>query len=173
VFASAVELADHELDHKAGSVSRSERARVLQVAFWGATGSQPSFNEEDVARQRGGRGRGSNVAQGAVSSVASAASVSAEAVEQWPGLGGASSSNSNSAAASFPPPVTRQELDNHFPALPGSEEVPSSDRHRRLASERGAAASSEAPWLRDLTRPLSPFREADAMMQRNKELAVR
>ena len=47
------------------------------------------------------------------------------------------------------------------------------DLQRRLASERGAAASSEAPWLRDLTRPLSPFREADAMMQRNKELAVR
>jgi hypothetical protein len=47
------------------------------------------------------------------------------------------------------------------------------DLQRRLASERGAPASSEAPWLRYLTRPLSPFREANAMMQRNKELAVR
>ena len=109
VFASAVELADHELDHKAGSVSRSERARVLQVAFWGATGSQPSFNQEDVARQRGGRGRASVEAGPAVS--AAAVPAPSESVEQWPGLGGGNNPGSNAMASAYPTPVTRHELD--------------------------------------------------------------
>jgi hypothetical protein len=175
VFASAVELADHELDHKDGSVSRSERARVLQVAFWGATGSQPSFNQEDVMRQRGGRGRG---AQESVSAVRPAAPVAApsapsESGEEWPGLGSGGSANSNSMASTYPSPVTRQELDSHFPALPGSEDVIAPERNRRLGSDRGNAAQSDAPWLRDLTRPLSPFTEPGEMMNRNKDLAAR
>ena len=173
VFASAVELADHELDHKAGSVSRSERARVLQVAFWGATGSQPSFNEDDVSRQRSGRGRGGNVAREAISASDAAASSAPESVEHWPGLGGSASFNDNSMASAYPPPVTRQELDTHFPALPGCEDVAPPERHRRPVADRGVAASSEVPWLRDLTRPLSPFTQPDAMMKRNKDLAVR
>jgi hypothetical protein len=64
-------------------------------------------------------------------------------------------------AAESPKQQDRQRDETSYP-----------DLQRRLASERGAPAS-EAPWLRDLTRPLSPFREADAMMKRNKELAVR
>ncbi len=50
-------------------------------------------------------------------------------VEQWPGLVGSSSINSISATTTFPQPVTRQELESLFPALPESEEVSSTDRH--------------------------------------------
>jgi hypothetical protein len=171
VFASAVELADHELDHKAGSVSRSERARVLQVAFWGATGSQPSFNQEDVVRQRGNRGRASVEAVSAVD--AATASSLPETGDQWPGLGSGNNASSIATLSAYPSPVTRQELDSHFPALPGSDDFPAPERSRRLVSERGHTARSEAPWLRDLTRPLSPFTGSDAMIKRNKDLAVR
>jgi hypothetical protein len=55
-----------------------------------------------------------------------------------------------------------------------SVETPSSpEGHRRPVADRGVAASSEVPWLRELTRPLSPFTQPDAMMKRNKDLAVR
>ncbi len=173
VFASPVELADHELDHKAGSVSRSERARVLQVAFWGATGSQPSFNEDDVARQRTGRGRGGNAVRETVSASGAPATGVSENSEQWPGLGTTNSANDHLVVPTYPLPVTRQELDTHFPALPGCEEMNPPQRQRRPDPDRAAAASIEVPWLRDLTRPLSPFTQPDAMMKRNKDLAVR
>ena len=173
VFASAVELADHELDHKAGSVSRSERSRVLQVAFWGATGAQPSFVGEEAGRQRGGRSRGGNGARDDFPANGPAASAASESGEQWPGLGGIDSASGGSMASAYPQPVTRHELDCHFPALPGSEGPPTPERHRRSAAERGGAAASEVPWVRDMTRPLSPFGDMGVMMKRNKDLGVR
>jgi hypothetical protein len=145
---------------------------VLQVAFWGATGSQPSFNEDDVARQRAGRGRGGNISRDAASASGGVTLSELENIEQWPGLSSNSSANENSLASAYPTPVTRQELDTHFPALPGCEEI-APLRQKRLVADRGAAASMEIPWLRDLTRPLSPFTQPDAMMKRNKDLAVR
>lgn len=60
-----------------------------------------------------------------------------------------------------------------FSDLRSCEDPSSPERNRRLVSERGNAARSEAPWLRDLTRPLSPFTGSDAMIKRNKDLAVR
>ena len=173
VFASAVELADHELDHKAGSVSRSERSRVLQVAFWGATGAQPSFVGEESGRQRGGRSRGGNGARDDFPASNPAPSAASESSEHWPGLGGSDGISGGSMASAYPQPVTRLELDSHFPALPGSEDPPTPDRHRRLVADKGAVAASETPWVRDLTRPLSPFGEIDVMMKRNKDLGVR
>jgi hypothetical protein len=173
VFASAVELADHELDHKAGSVSRSERSRVLQVAFWGATGAQPSFVGEESGRQRGGRSRGGNGARDDFPANNPAPSAASESSEHWPGLGGSDGISGGSMASAYPQPVTRLELDSHFPALPGSEDPPTPDRHRRLVADKGTVAASETPWVRDLTRPLSPFGEIHVMMKRNKDLGVR
>jgi hypothetical protein len=142
---------------------------VLQVAFWGATGSQPSFNEDDASRHRGGRGRGHG-SRPSAPTYAAAESNATESGEQWPDLGGSASTNATSLC--LPPPVTRQELDSHFPALPGSEDAHTPERSRHLASDRASAAPKEPPWLRDLTRPLSPFSEV-AMVKRNKDLAVR
>jgi hypothetical protein len=60
-------------------------------------------------------------------------------------------------------------------ALPvsGSDSPPTYERNRRLGSDRGNAAQNDASWLRDLTRPLSPFSDPGEMMNRNKDLAAR
>jgi hypothetical protein len=63
-------------------------------------------------------------------------------------------------------------IESLSPALPGSEDAHTPERSRHLASDRASAAPKEPPWLRDLTRPLSPFSEV-AMVKRNKDLAVR
>ncbi len=67
-----------------------------------------------------------------------------------------------------PPPSTRQELDPHRPAQHFCQ------RLAQLVVDRDAVASLEVAALRDLTRPLSPFRHPDdAIMRRNRDLANR
>ena len=66
-----------------------------------------------------------------------------------------------------------QVLSEDCQTSPKFEPTLLTERQRRLVADRGAAASMEIPWLRDLTRPLSPFTQPDAMMKRNKDLAVR
>jgi hypothetical protein len=67
-----------------------------------------------------------------------------------------------------PPPSTRQELDPHRPVQHFCQRV------AQLVIDRDAVASLEVAALRDLTRPLSPFRQPDdAIMRRSRDLARR